>query len=481
VQRIKAAPKTSVLRLTNPMWIGLYTASTQAVEPRRAKDTPTDSSETINSNPAPGIEALAQCALQFTPLVTIENSHLILLDVGASLRLFGGVDTLLQRLHAECAIVADSPIHLATAPNPTAAALLARVAEAGKPVRADTPTKRQTLLAKLPVAQLNAAAPHLDLLQTLGTHTLRDLALLPRSGVTRRFGRALLDELDRALGNAHDLRLAYCPPPVFTARLELPAQVEAAQALLFGARRLLGQLAGWLGATQRGTLAPVFWAEHDDHPPTTIALRMATPSRDPDRIAMLLREHLERIRLPQAAHTLRLACHDATPLGHNTTDLFATAPPVQESLGRLIERMQARLGPSALLRLRCHPDHRPEAAFRLEWIDGLDRQGQPKAIGQIQGRVASPVHSGQRPVGLPRPLWLLQTPIRLTERKARPCWHGPLALVAGPERIESGWWDAALVERDYFVAQNDDHELVWIFRSRTGRDENAWYLHGLFG
>jgi hypothetical protein len=36
------------------------------------------------------------------------------------------------------------------------------------------------------------------------------------------------------------------------------------------------------------------------------------------------------------------------------------------------------------------------------------------------------------------------------------------------------------------VAQNDEHELVWIFRSRTGRSNHGpglgtWYLHGLFG
>ena len=28
-----------------------------------------------------------------------------------------------------------------------------------------------------------------------------------------------------------------------------------------------------------------------------------------------------------------------------------------------------------------------------------------------------------------------------------------LELLAGPERIESGWWDGADVQRDYYVAQ----------------------------
>ena len=54
------------------------------------------------------------------------------------------------------------------------------------------------------------------------------------------------------------------------------------------------------------------------------------------------------------------------------------------------------------------------------------------------------------------------------------------ALLAGPERIESGWWDgeAADVCRDYFVARRPDHSLVWVFRER--RAPHGWFLHGYF-
>jgi protein ImuB len=332
------------------------------------------------------------------------------------------------------------------------------------------------------VTGLHAAQPHRDILQTLGTHTLRDLALLPRIGVARRFGRDLLDELDRAMGRAIDVRIPYQPAPVFVARLELPSQVTESPALLFGARRLLGQLAGWLNAGRLGTRRLTFSAEHDDCPPTPVEVRLATPSRDPDRLCALLRERLGRIQLPEAAHTLGLTCNDATPLTDATVDLFATTPPEHESLGRLIERLHARLGPGGLWRVSPYPDHRPEAAYRVEWVDDLTRLT-PKAASPTRPTRPAPLN---RPPGLPRPLWLLHTPLALTERNTRPFWHGPLALVAGPERIETGWWDGNLVERDYFVAQNDEHELVWIFRSRTGRSNHGpgpgtWYLHGLFG
>ena len=75
----------------------------------------------------------------------------------------------------------------------------------------------------------------------------------------------------------------------------------------------------------------------------------------------------------------------------------------------------------------------------------------------------------------PRPLWLLDPPRRLAE--------GEFALLVGPERIESGWWDGALAARDYFIARADDGALVWVFRARlplTATDGTGWFLQGRF-
>ena len=68
----------------------------------------------------------------------------------------------------------------------------------------------------------------------------------------------------------------------------------------------------------------------------------------------------------------------------------------------------------------------------------------------------------------------------------RPLLDGqPLQLLCGPERIESGWWDAALAERDYFIAQAGDGALVWIYRARLpmamAEGSTGWFLQGRFG
>ncbi|NUP86955.1 MAG: hypothetical protein HUU30_14555 [Burkholderiaceae bacterium] len=56
-----------------------------------------------------------------------------------------------------------------------------------------------------------------------------------------------------------------------------------------------------------------------------------------------------------------------------------------------------------------------------------------------------------------------------------------LQVLAGPERIETGWWDGALVLRDYYIAATPEGSLVWVFRHRLPGQAGPWFLHGRFG
>ena len=56
---------------------------------------------------------------------------------------------------------------------------------------------------------------------------------------------------------------------------------------------------------------------------------------------------------------------------------------------------------------------------------------------------------------------------------------GELRLLAGPERIESGWWDGADVQRDYYVASDTHGARLWIYRECER--PRRWFLHGIFG
>jgi protein ImuB len=440
------------------------------------------------------LQQLGSWALQYTPRLSLqvpEQAHAqagLLLDIEASLRLFGGLEALLQRLRLELQALGYCAV-IGCAPTATAAWLFACWQDG---LVARTDAQLGIRLAQLPVELLASLETRRDTVEAIGVRVFRDLAQLPRNGLARRFGKALLLEMDLALGRQPELRSWFEAPLQFASTLELLADVEHAEALLFAARRQLCELAGWLAARHAAVRCFVLEARHDrtgrgmspkaalssGGPVTLIEARFASPAQDADRMLVVLRERLAITRLPAAVHTLHLRCEDIVPAaaaGHG--QLFPVAASTEESLGRLVERLQARLGRDQVQRVLLAADHRPEAAYRIETVEDPAR------------RATAPASCARQ---TPRPLWLLHQPIALRERNQRPWWRGPLKLLSGPERIEGGWWDCNLVQRDYFIAEDDHAQWFWIYRTRGNRAASApggapqdldasWYLQGIFG
>lgn len=443
------------------------------------------------------LDALATWALQFTPAVSqqydlpfgqLDDTPRpcgLLLEVAPSLRCFGGSRALLGRVR-QGLLALGFAARIGAAPTAAAAWLFARHRDG---LQAPG-TGLEAAVRSLPAGLLARSRAQRETLDAIGAHRIDDLLGLPRTGLARRCGPALLDEIDRALGRQPEPRRWFEAPARFDARIELLARVEQAEALLFAARRLLEQLAGWLAARHCALRAFILHIEHDrpgvrnGPADTLVVVRLADPGRDPARLCALLRERLSIVRLAAPARALHLRCNEAVAYVARDAQLFPAAGTARQSLARLIERLQARLGPQQVQRLAVVADHRPEAAYRIEAIDALpaspEATRQP-ASGQRPGPQALAV--ADAPAALPRPLWLLREPIAIGERDNRPCWHSVLTLLAGPERIEGGWWDAALVQRDYFVAEDETHALYWIYRERLAPEEarHGWFVHGRFG
>jgi protein ImuB len=377
------------------------------------------------------LEAIATWVSQFSEKVSLEPPQGVLLEAEGSLRLFGGIGRLMARLRSGLAELGFEA-QLATGPTPRAALWLAR-------------GEAQTLPA-LPVEAIDPLPETLELLRTVGVRTLGELMRLPRAGVALRFGEALLCSLDWATGAAPEPRAFFTPPERFSAKLELPAPAGEAERVLFAARRLLAQLEGFLAARQCGVRACTLSLVHRSGQATRLELGFATARRDADHVLRLLRERLQTIPLASPAEAICLEAASLEPLPGGSRALFGDARAEAEDWERLTERLQARLGSARVHGLATHAEHRPERAWRA-----------------VAPRAAS--GAAELPPG-PRPLWLLEPPRRLAE--------GDFVLLAGPERIESGWWDGADVVRDYFVAARGA-SLTWIYRAREG-----WFLHGLF-
>jgi protein ImuB len=371
------------------------------------------------------LEPLASWACQFTPRVSLEPPRALLAEVAGSLRRFGGARRLRARMRrGVCALGHEASLAMA----PTARAAL-WIARAGGRRLEDVP--------------LEATGLDSGFFGGIGISTVGELLKLPRDGLARRCGQGLVDELDRALGRLEEPRAFFAPPARFAARLELPAATAHAEALLFPARRLLAQLEGLLAARQEGTrgFSMTFFPEGK-----VVPVGLASASRDARRMADLLREKLLHAVLAQPVEILALDAGAFEPLAGASGGLFGDAAADAEDWTRLLERLRARLGREAVHGITSVPDHRPECAWRR--VEPGDWE--PREFRQPG----------------PRPAWLL-APRRLGE--------GALALLAGPERIECGWWDGDDARRDYFIARLGESSLAWVYR-----EDGEWYLHGLF-
>jgi protein ImuB len=397
---------------------------------------------------AEGLERLAHWAMQFTSQVVVQSPQGLLLEIGASRRLFGGMAALHRQIITGCEQIGHAP-RSAIAPNPQAAWWCSALPQA---LVITQNRELRTALAALPLSCLELPSKQRQALGRMGLPYLGECLRLPRAGLRRRFGAEWVERLDRALGHSPDPRPCFRPPHRFAARLELPAEVDNCSGLLFGLRRLLQELGGVLLGADAAVDRLMLTLEHADLPPVDIALQLLEPQRDPGYLLELWRERLEREALQAPVLSLRLASVEFQPAGHANLGLFGHASGRAEGPA-LWERLQARLGRDAVRRLGVLADHRPESAWSLD--DSAD--GAPP---------------GQRP------LWLLDPPERLRQGPEGPWRDGPLRLEQGPERIESGWWQGRWVRRDYFIATDSHGARLWLFRQA---DERDWYLHGRFG
>ncbi len=120
------------------------------------------------------------------------------------------------------------------------------------------------------------------------------------------------------------------------------------------------------------------------------------------------------------------------------------------------------MGAESVTRARLRPAHLPEASY--SWEPTVQTQF-PRPYGAanppvLMRRVLS------RPLALPSP-----------PRHEPEAWlgrRGTVKAMHGPFRVSGGWW-VRTVERDYYYAETQHGEILWLYYDRPRR---SWFLHG---
>ena len=388
-----------------------------------------------------GLETIACWAYTLGTPVTLAAGTLdVWVEIRRSLRLYGGWPSLRQHINAQAR---DLPYtrSYGIAPTLAAAALLAH-AGAGLQRPIARIGEIHAAIRDWPLQLLPFDPGVIDTLHSSGLRRIGEVLALPHDALGRRFGTQVPLTVSRLLGRASEAWESFEPPPVYRRRFELPGHAETTEALLFPLRKMLNDFALYLRG--RDVAVQRFRLRFRDlgRRMTRLDIGLLAPTRDPNRLLLVLRERLEKVVLAEPVQELFLEARRFEPASAAQDDLFQTGNALAEGFDTLQERLVARLGADAVRHLATTPDHRPERAWSSE---------------------RAPI-AGAHP---PRPFWLLP--------QARPI---PLPQLLGPpERIECGWWEGRQENRDYHLAEDSSGRKLWVYREPG---DPQWRLHGLW-
>ncbi|MBE1159242.1 Y-family DNA polymerase [Dyella acidiphila] len=383
---------------------------------------------------------LAGVAYRYSSQVAL-LPHAIVLEISKSQSLFGAWGKMAASLRQDFAELGFRH-RMAAAPTPYGAYVLAGV---GDGLAVFTQDALRRALDDVPLPQSRLPAHAVDALPRMGVRRLGPLLRMPRDGLQRRFGAELLQAMDRLTGE-HPAGLdLYLPPDAVDWRIELSHEVENIAALVFPLKRMMSDLAAYLAGRDGGVQRFLLRLEQRDGTATEVPVGMLAPERGAEVLFEAARGRLERVQLSAPVLALRLVADDLPGFVPAGRDLFDERPANALSFEQLRERLRARLGDAAVYRLGTTIDPRPEHSQRIATQN--DSFIEPR----------------------PRPTWLLQRPLP---------WRGPMHVLAGPERMETGWWDGDTVRRDYYVVENAQGQRAWVFCAAG--EQCGWMLHGWF-
>lgn len=422
------------------------------------------------------LEALADWADRYTPLVGLDEDRGLFLDIAGCAHLFGG----------EAALMADCLGRLfglgvaaqaAIGPTPALAWAMARYA----PGRAAGETEVAELVRDLPVPALRLTPETAAALVRVGLKRVGDLLALPRAPLTRRFGADLVERLDRITGRAPEPISPRRPVAMLMAERRLAEPVTDMETV----EALTGQLAETLRQGLERQAAGAREMELSlfrvDGVVRRIHAGAARPLRDPKRMRQLFSERFaalhDEIDAGYGFETIRLSVPVTAPLEAAQADFSGRRDPGAD-FSALADRLAARLGRERVLVPSPLASHVPE-----------------RAVAFVPHGTAPASSAGFAPSsGVPRPVRLFSHPEPVTATAEVPegppvifRWRRSLHRVSraeGPERIAPEWWidgeDAPT--RDYYRVEDEDGRRYWLFREGLyERDAGTprWYMHGL--
>ena len=415
------------------------------------------------------LQSLALDCLAYSPLVGLEDDpdpESLWLEISGSEALFGGERALAD---AVSAMLAQQGLRVRIAIADSWGAAWA-ISHFGTSDIALVPQNQQReWLAPLPTDALRIPETVSRSLARLDVMTVEQILRLPRTSLSARFGKELLRRLDQALGQSPELLTAERPAETIFADWQFEEPVADRQSIDHVCKVLLERVLVRLDACRAGLRElACYWLGTTAEPTT---LRLLRPTTDRRHLLELLRLQCDRRTFTTAIQGIRMEVVEMGLALARQTTLFGDDPANENPriLAELVDRLSIRLGRQAVLRPQLVPDPQPEFAYEsVPWLERpKSREESTVSASALRCRPLRLFHP-------PRPLSVQMTsPLGFPTRVN----HSQVRRMSGPERIETGWWRAPDVKRDYYRMDLANGATLWTF---VERETGHWFLHGLF-
>lgn len=425
---------------------------------------------------------LAEICDCYTPLVAVDGSDGLLLDVTGCSHLFQGEAAMCQRVLRHMARLGLSS-RIALAGTPDAAQVLARHGNGGVVL----PGQEREAVRTLPVQALGLEAAQTMALVRAGLKTIGALAERPAKVLAARFGTALTTRLARVLGqeNVRITPLRAAPALRVEQHFAEPLQdMDNAMAVLAQLCQQMEQMLAQRGLGGRRFEAAFF---RSDGAHRRVSVDTAQPLRDRQSVLRLMALKIGLLQDPLSPgfgfDGMALCVLQHGPITAAQRDLDGQGPD-ERSTHDLVDRLVARFGRTNVLRFVAQDTHNPLRMAEAVPVGMAEQAGSSSTAW-------NPLMPGPAPA---RPLFVFDppqaiavvaevpdgAPVRFRWRRVQ---H-EVRAAEGPERIAPEWWreDSWPHARDYYRVENTLGHRFWIYRDgpfEQGKPAR-WFLHGLF-
>lgn len=462
------------------------------------------------------LEQLAQTLEKFSPVIGIEQDlrqiqsrkktqtgtkanarfmpSSILLDVTGLSHLFGGYDVLASQVSQHCRqqdyhtrIAIANTIGLAWG-----ASHFSRACRFDQPLIVSRDDK--LTISDLPVTALRMDAATNNTLLRLGIQSIGQLLAIDRGDLRSRLGADLIRRMDQLSGAIEEPIIVNRKLPEFFENCVLQFPTSNRETIETVISRLLVRLCGELKSRQLGSLiwkVRLLPAEQGAGIDFRVCLFQATASAD--HVMPLMSMQLEQSLMARDKRELNVSeiiveVSSCVLLVQQQRQLFDENPRLdRQSLAHLINRLSSRLGAQNVVYPTFRSGAQPELSFQFRaLVDPNRKRRRTQAVptSHVLGRplrlltppVAVSVKRETVPNSEDRAL-VFRKPAQITFENGVNRGTQKIARSWGPERIETGWWRGATVQRDYWSIVTEAGTQFWVF---CDLNDGKWFVHGEF-